>query len=123
MRFLIDNNLSPVLAEILRAAGHDVVHLREIGLQAATDDVVLARARTEERVLVSADTDFGTLLARSGAKSPSVLLMRRLVGRRAAEQAATILANLPATSADLEDGAVVVLTDEWVRIRRLPMLG
>jgi predicted nuclease of predicted toxin-antitoxin system len=123
VRFLIDNNLSPVLAEILRAAGHDVVHLREIGLQAATDDVVLARARTEERVLVSADTDFGTLLARSGAKSPSVLLMRRLVGRRAAEQAATILANLPATSADLEDGAVVVLTDEWVRIRRLPMLG
>jgi predicted nuclease of predicted toxin-antitoxin system len=123
VRFLIDNNLSPDLAEILRAAGHDVVHLREIGLQAATDDVVLARARTEERVLVSADTDFGTLLARSGAKSPSVLLMRRLVGRRAAEQAATILANLPATSADLEDGAVVVLTDEWVRIRRLPMLG
>jgi predicted nuclease of predicted toxin-antitoxin system len=123
VRFLIDNNLSPVLAEILPAAGHDVVHLREIGLQAATDDVVLARARTEERVLVSADTDFGTLLARSGAKSPSVLLMRRLVGRRAAEQAATILANLPATSADLEDGAVVVLTDEWVRIRRLPMLG
>jgi predicted nuclease of predicted toxin-antitoxin system len=123
VRFLIDNNLSPVLAGILRAAGHDVVHLREIGLQAATDDVVLARARTEERVLVSADTDFGTLLARSGAKSPSVLLMRRLVGRRAAEQAATILANLPATSADLEEGAVVVLTDEWVRIRRLPMLG
>jgi predicted nuclease of predicted toxin-antitoxin system len=123
VKFLIDNNLSPVLAGILRTAGHDVVHLREIGLQAATDDVVLARARTEERVLVSADTDFGTLLARSGAKSPSVLLMRRLVGRRAAEQAATILANLPATSADLEEGAVVVLTDEWVRIRRLPMLG
>lgn len=74
-------------------------------------------------MLVSADTDFGTLLARSGAEFPSVLLMRRLVGRRAAEQAATILANLPAVSADLEAGAVVVLTDEWVRIRRLPMLG
>jgi predicted nuclease of predicted toxin-antitoxin system len=93
VRFLIDNNLSPALAEILRAAGHDVSHLREIGLQTATDEVVLARARAEQRVLVSADTDFGALLARSRAEFPSVLLMRRLVGRRAAEQAATILAN------------------------------
>ena len=45
------------------------------------------------------------------------------VGRRAAEQASIILANLPAVSQDLESGAVVVLTEDWVRIRRLPMLG
>jgi predicted nuclease of predicted toxin-antitoxin system len=122
VRFLIDNNLSPVLAEIMRAAEHDVSHVREIGLQAAADELVLARAQAEEHVVVSADTDFGTLLYRSGAKLPSVLLIRRLVGRRAAEQAATILANLPAVADDLEAGAIVVLTDDWVRIRRLPML-
>ena len=121
MRFLVDNNLSPVLAEILRAAGHDVSHVREVGLQAAADQVVLAAAKAEQRVVISADTDFGTLLSRSGAKLPSVLLIRRLVGRRAT--AATILANLPAVADDLEAGAIVVLTDEWVRIRRLPMLG
>lgn len=95
MRFLVDNNLSPVLAEILRAADHDVSHVREIGLQTAADEVVMARARAEHRVVVSADTDFGALLSRSGAEFPSVLLIRRLVGRRAAVQAATILANLP----------------------------
>jgi predicted nuclease of predicted toxin-antitoxin system len=123
VRFLVDNNLSPVLAEILRAAEHDVSHVREIGLHAAADELVLARARAEQRVLVSADTDFGAVLSRSGAKFPSLLLIRRLVGRRAAEQAATILANLPAVAEDLQAGAVVVLTDEWVRIRHLPMLG
>jgi predicted nuclease of predicted toxin-antitoxin system len=123
VKFLVDNNLSPVLAEILRAAGHDVSHVREIGLQAAADELVLARAQAEERVVLSADTDFGALLARSAATFPSVLLIRRLVGRRAAEQAATILANLPAAMKDLEAGAIVVLTDDWVRIRRLPMLG
>lgn len=122
MRFLVDN-LSPVLAEILRTAGHDVSHVREIGLQAAADELVLARAEAEQRVVVSADTDFGALLSRSGARFPSLLLIRRLVGRRAAEQAATILANLPTVADDLEAGAVVVLTDDWVRIRRLPMLG
>jgi len=123
VRFLVDNNLSPVLAEILRVAGHDVSHVREVGLQAAADEVVLASAQSEQRVVISADTDFGTLLSRSGAKLPSVLLIRRLAGRRAAEQAATILANLPAVAEDLEAGAIVVLTDEWVRIRRLPMSG
>ena len=93
------------------------------GLQAATNEVVPEYARSEERVLVSADTDFGTLLARSGARSPSVLLIRRLAGRRAAEQSAIILANLREAAGDLDAGAVVVLGDEWIRIRSLPMPG
>ena len=93
------------------------------GLQAATDEVVLEHARSQERVLVSADTDFGALLARSGARSPSVLLIRRLAGRRAAEQSAIILANLREAAGDLDAGAVVVLGDEWIRIRSLPMSG
>lgn len=69
-RFLIDNNLSPFLADRLKAAGHDVVHVRDVGLQASTDSVVLERARIENRVLVSADTPFGSLLA---ARTRSVL--------------------------------------------------
>jgi predicted nuclease of predicted toxin-antitoxin system len=36
MRFLIDNNLSPVLADELKTAGHDAVHVRDCGLEAAT---------------------------------------------------------------------------------------
>jgi predicted nuclease of predicted toxin-antitoxin system len=123
VKFLIDNNLSPVLAELLKAAGHDAVHLRELGMQAATDEAVLAHARSESRVLISADTDFGGLLARSGAPSPSVLLIRRLAGRRAVDQSAIIQANLEQVAEDLETGAIVVLSDEWVRIRPLPMLG
>jgi predicted nuclease of predicted toxin-antitoxin system len=118
---LVDNNLSPTLAKGLNADGHDAIHLRDVGLQAATDEVVLARAAVEGRVLISADTDFGGLLSRSGAASPSVLLIRRLVGRRAAEQLAIIEANLDQVSDDLNTGAIVVLSDEWVRIRRLPL--
>lgn len=45
MRFLIDNNLSPLLGEFLKAAGHDAVHIRDYGLQGATDPIVLAQAR------------------------------------------------------------------------------
>jgi predicted nuclease of predicted toxin-antitoxin system len=123
VRFLIDNNLSPLLAESLKAAGHDAVHLRDLGMQAAPDPAVLQRAQVDQRVLVSADTDFGALLSSSRATGPSVLLIRRLAGRRAAEQSAIILANLDQIAEDLTAGAVVVIGDDRIRIRRLPMPG
>jgi predicted nuclease of predicted toxin-antitoxin system len=52
LKFLIDNAPSPVVAERLRAACHDAAHLRDYGLQAATDAEVLRRADEEERVVV-----------------------------------------------------------------------
>lgn len=121
MRLLLDENLSPALARFLIEAGYDVVHIRDRGLTSASDEVVLALAVTEERVLISADTDFGMLLARSGAHKPSVVLIRRAVGRRAAKQARLLIDNLPVVQDDLDDGSVVVLGEQTVRIRRLPI--
>ncbi len=51
MRFLIDQCLSPDFAEMLAEAGHDVVHLRDLGMQRANDREVLDFARSQDRVL------------------------------------------------------------------------
>lgn len=59
MRFLVDANLSPRLADLLRAAGHDATHVRSLRLQDADDEVIFARAVDDGSVLVSEDTDFG----------------------------------------------------------------
>ncbi|MFL6125243.1 DUF5615 family PIN-like protein [Actinophytocola sp.] len=121
MKFLIDNNLSPQVAGLLREGGHDAVHVRDYGMQAAPDHEVLSRARDEDRVLISADTDFGLLLSRLHTAAPSVILVRRLVGRRAKDMTEIILANLGPVADDLATGAIVVLGDETVRVRRLPI--
>jgi predicted nuclease of predicted toxin-antitoxin system len=84
---------------------------------------VIESARTEHRVLISEDTDFGTLLARSGASAPSFLLVRRATGRRAAEQALFIGANPPTVVSDLDTGAIVLLGEATPRVRRFPIVG
>jgi predicted nuclease of predicted toxin-antitoxin system len=76
MRFLIDNALSPALAALLQQAGHDAIHVRELGLQHADDEVIFERAAAEHRIVVSADADFGTLLAVRSSRQPSAIQFR-----------------------------------------------
>lgn len=108
MRFLLDENLSEKLVPLLAGAGHDVEHVRQIGLAGTFDPGVLELAAREDRVLISADTDFGTLLARTHAIAPSFVLIRRLIGRRVPEIASVILDNLSEMEDDLRSGAGVV---------------
>jgi len=120
VRFLVDESLSARVAHLLSEAGHDTVHVSEIGLLGAQDSAVMRAAADADRVLLSADTDFGELLALGRHPGPSVILYRR--GPRQAEAQLRVLQDaLPTVSDSLAVGAVVILAGDHVRVRMLPI--
>jgi predicted nuclease of predicted toxin-antitoxin system len=90
-------------------------------MHAAEDLDVLERARTELRILVSADSDFAMLLALREAPQPSFILFRETDAVSAEQYANLLLSNLPALEAELNRGCVAVFRRGLIRVRSLPI--
>ena len=114
MRFLVDVCAeSRPLRKALLDAGHDV-HFARDDLATATDDVLLALARKERRVLITEDNDFGALVFLRGLPHAGIV---RLVGMTPNERAHAMLRLIEQHAQAMHDGAIIVVTRERVRIR------
>jgi predicted nuclease of predicted toxin-antitoxin system len=118
MRFLLDMGLAQSTASYLRSRGHDAVHLRVQGLQSLADQEIVELARTEARIVVTHDLDFGRIVALAGAKTPSVITFR-LSDMRPNRVNLVIGRVLERSASALESGALISVTDRGVRVRLL----
>ncbi len=121
MKLLLDENLYPSVARLLQRAGHDVTHVTEVGLGNTDDAEILAAAAGQGRAIVTADTDFGALLAARGTSSPSVVMLRSSDHLAPDEQARLIVTALERIGEDLRQGAIARVTPERIRLRTLPI--
>ncbi len=120
MRFLADMGVSLKTVGSLRAAGHEIVHLRDEGLQRLPDSEILAKAGRESRVVLTFDLDFGELLAAAGSRLPSAIIFR--LRNQTAESVTPRLEQVLAEESEqISAGAVVIVEESRYRLRRLPL--
>ena len=72
-------------------------------------------------VVITADSDFGALLALRRAKNPSVVHLRHVAELLAESHTDLLVANLPQIAADLERGVIVSLSPTRLAIKDLPI--
>jgi predicted nuclease of predicted toxin-antitoxin system len=117
MRFLANENVPGPVVAALRERGHDVVWIKEL-MPGAEDSVVLALAQTDQRVVVTCDTDFGDLAFRSGLPAQCGVVLIRLDWRDPEADNETIVTALG--SREDWSGIFAVVERDRVRIRPLP---
>lgn len=120
MRFLADMGVSFSTVQVLRTDGHDAVHLQEEGLIRLADADILEKARGEQRVILTFDLDFGDLLATGAVSFPSVIIFRLRDGTPASVTA-HLRHVLRQHHRELDKGAIIIVEDARLRVRRLPL--
>jgi predicted nuclease of predicted toxin-antitoxin system len=119
---LLDQGLPRSAASLLRDEGWDVLHTGDIGLSRSTDRQILEFARNEQRVIITLDSDFHTILALTNASTPSVIRIR-LEGLRGPDLALLIKKIWPRVEPQVKKGAMVTVTESGIRIRNIPVFS
>ena len=120
LRFLLDMNLSPRIVIDLRQQGWDILRVSQVLPMDSPDSEILEFARQQNRVIITQDLDFSSLLALGGYEKPSLITFRlsvpdpETVTRK-------LLESLPDIEEKLLEGCAVVIDDRRVRVRLLPI--
>ena len=120
MNFLLNMNVNRDMAAKLKERGHICRHVGDIGMSRAKDIEIVTEAKRTNEVILTHALDYGHLLAFSGEKAPSVIILR-LRDLRSDD----VISRMEAVWTDIErpllDGAIVSLSDKSLRIRTLPI--
>ncbi len=112
--------LSPKLAYWLNQQGHDAIHASDIGLNCASDTLIIELARKEQRIVITADLDYPRLLSLTQAGGPSLILFR--IGNFSDQESIDYLSKLLWTIPEEDlSNSIIVIEKNRIRRRRLPL--
>ena len=118
-RVKVDEDLPRQIVDLLIASGYDAASVVSQGWTGIADEVLWSRIQQEGRWLITGDKGFADLRRfRPGSHAGVILLRPQEESRRAYLQ----LARAAFVELMLDDmaGALLVVTDRGVRIRRAP---
>ena len=116
MKFLADENFPVTAYKILLTTGHDIKHVA-FEMPSIADTDVTSFATEENRIILTFDGDFGTLIFKLGYRPPGVIYFRLPTIK--ADEPAYIVMNLMKEGYQLKDMHTVVESDK-IRQRRIP---
>lgn len=120
MRWLLDQGLPRSAAALLNEASQDALHIGDIGMADAADPSILLHALQEDRIIVTLDADFHSLLALNGSSRPSVIRIRE-EGLKGQALARVIVGIARQFEKELEGGCVMSYQGGKIRYRKLPL--
>ncbi|MDP2278394.1 MAG: DUF5615 family PIN-like protein [Nitrospirota bacterium] len=120
MKFLADMGISISTVNLLVQLGYSAVHVKEIGMKQALDTEIIAKAKNEDRIILTCDLDFGDILAASGDKYPSVIIFR-LENETPTNVNKRLTQIFHESSISLREGAIIIAEEARHRVRLLPI--
>ncbi len=117
MRLIANENVSGTVIRTLRERGHDVLSVKE-SLRAASDETVLARAQSEQRIVLTNDKNFGALAFRYGLPASCGVVLFRLSGIDPESDNRCVLRVLESRTD--WSGHFAVVEHDQIRMRQLP---
>ena len=112
MKFLIDRCAGHKIAIWLRNQGHDVLESRELGPDPG-DLALLEMAVRENRIIITIDTDFGTIVYRDKAQHCGMVRLPDVPSQKRIELMQQILER---HESDLDQSAVITVQRSLIRI-------
>ena len=114
--FLVDEDLSPLLAQQLQAAGYSALHVNDAGLSGQPDTAVFAFAQAHQQTVITEDVGFGNIRI---YPSPhfGIVLVQFPPRLRLATRLQVVLDGLAALSGQSLASAIVVIEPGRVRVR------
>jgi len=120
MRLLANMCISPKTVEFLRSLGYEVDRASVLGLSRSKDREIIDYAAVNSMVLITMDLDVGRIIALLGRRKPSVILLR--LRKPTVENINKKLSyTLHKTMDKLERGIIVVVEEQRIRVRELPL--